>query len=288
MTTEYLALLDRVLTKGVPRHGEKPEGTLTVFGGLTIQFNFAEGFPLITVRDLSGSFKSIVRREIMWMLSGSTSAKEAEEKFGLKLWNRWAEDSHKKLGTPVGELGPVYGRQLRNWNGHTDQLTEVINMLKRTPETRRAMVSLWNLDEVEIGGVKKVNVANCITSLHFGRIPYKLSDGKFEERLDLIMTHRSADLAAGAPHDWAAWGILLMLVAKELGIPPGTLTANLHDTQIYDIQMEQVKELLRRQPLPRGEVIITGQVGTIYEHSPEDFQLANYQSHPKMFIPTAT
>ncbi|OGM06533.1 hypothetical protein A2129_00460 [Candidatus Woesebacteria bacterium GWC1_42_13] len=286
---EYLNLLDRTLTKGVPRHGEKPEGTLTIFGD-QVQFDFQDGFPLITVRDLRASWERIITREPLWILSGSTSAKEAEEKFGLTLWTRWAEDSRRKLGTPEGELGPVYGYQLRHWNGRTDQLKELIEMLKRAPETRRAVVSLWNLEDVEIGGVKRVNVANCISQLHFSRMKYRVREGEYEERLDMAMTHRSADLPAGAPHDWAVWGLIQMLVAKELGIPPGTLTAHIEDGQIYEMQIEKVKELLKREPLPRATVTIEGPASaTIYEgHQPADFKLNNYQAHEKMFMPVAT
>ncbi len=288
MTSEYLSLLDRVLTKGVPRHGEKPEGTLTVFGD-QIKFDFEEGFPLLTCRDLSGSWDKIITREAPWILSGSTSATEAEQKYGLTLWNRWAEDSRKKIGTPEGDLGPVYGYQLRHWHGQTDQLTEVIDMLKRSPETRRALISLWDLEDVEIGGIKKVNVANCISAIHFARINHKTSEGIYEERLDMSMTHRSADLAAGAPHDWAVWGLIQMLVARELKIPVGTLTANLDDAQIYDIQIAKVKKLLERQPLPRPTVTIESSPLTkIDEHTPEDFKLHNYVHHEKLFIPVAT
>lgn len=285
---DYLCLLDRVLTNGTPRHGEKPEGTLSVFGE-QIKFNFEDGFPLITCRDMTGSWKRIIVPEILWMISGSTSAREAEEKFGLKLWNRWAEDSEKKLGTPPGELGPVYGHQLRHWNGRTDQLVEVVEMLKRTPETRRAEISLWNIEDVETGGIKKVNVANCIDNVHLARMNYKLPNGGYEERLDMSIKHRSVDLPAGAPHDWANWALFQMMVAKYIGIKPGTLTAHIDDAQIYDIQMDHVKELLKREPMQRGTVTIDDSPsGTIYDHKQEDFKLENYQAHPKMIIPTAT
>ncbi|CAN5333611.1 thymidylate synthase [soil metagenome] len=284
---EYLDLLDRVLTNGTPRHGEKPEGTLTVFGE-QVKFNFTDGFPLITCRDMTGSWNKIIVPEILWMISGSTSAIEAQEKFGLKLWNKWAEDSAKKLGTPPGELGPIYGKQLRNWNGKTDQVKEVIEMLKRTPETRRAVISLWNLEDVEIGGLKRVNVANCISMLHLSRMNYKLPDGGYEPRLDMIMTQRSADLAAGSPHDWANWALLQMMVAKEIGLKPGTLTASIEDGQIYDFQIEHVKELLKREPLKRATVTIDDSPsGTIFDHTQSDFHLENYRSHPKMIIPVA-
>lgn len=287
MTAEYLSLLDRALTKGVPRRGEKPEGTLTIFGD-QIKFDFAEGFPLITCRDMTGSWEAIITREVPWIISGSTSAKEAEQKFGLRLWNRWAEDSRKKLGTPEGELGPVYGYQLRHWNGRTDQLKEVIEMLRQTPEKRRGVISLWNLEDVEIGGVKKVNVANCISMLHFSRMKHRMPNGDFEERLNMAMTHRSADLPAGAVFDWAVWGLIQILVARELGIPPGTLVANIEDGQIYEMQIEKVKELLKRQPLPRPTVTIEApSTTTIYDARPEHFKLHDYQHCERLYIPTA-
>jgi len=287
MTAEYLSLLDRVLTNGVPRRGEKPEGTLTIFGD-QIKFDFKDGFPLITCRDMTGNWEKIITREALWILSGSTSALEAEQKYGLSLWKRWAEDSRKKLGTPEGELGPVYGYQLRHWNGRIDQLTEVVNMLKETPEKRRAVISLWNLEDVEIGGIKKVNVANCITNIQFARILHQLPNGGYEERLDMAMVHRSADLPAGAPHDWAVWGLIQMLVAQELGIPPGTLTGHINEGQIYDLQTEQVKQLLERKPFQRPTVTIESSPLTrIDEHRPEDFKLHNYQHHERLYIPTA-
>lgn len=289
MTAEYLGLLDRVLTKGVPRHGEKPEGTLTVFGE-QIKFDFADGFPLITCRDLTWSWENIIKREAPWIISGSSSAIEAEEKFGLKLWKRWAEDSEKKLGTRPGELGRIYGPQLRLWHGQTDQLKEIIGMLRRTPETRRGIISLWDLEDVEIGGVKRVNVANCITALHLTRINHRKSNGEFEERLDMTMTHRSADLVAGAPHDWGVWGLFLMLVARELGIPPGTLTVHIDDGQIYDMQIDKVRILLQRLPLPRPRVTIEGSPTevTIYNAMPDNFSLHDYQHHERLVIPVAT
>lgn len=286
MSAEYLALLDRVLTNGTPRHGEKPDGTLTVFGE-QIKFNFEDGFPLITVRDMKWSWKNIIVPEILWMMSGSTSAKEAEEKFGTKVWNRWAEESERKIGTPPGELGPVYGHQLRHWNGRTDQLAQIVNMVKSTPETRRGVIGLWNIEDVQIDGKKFVNVANCITQLQVARMNYKLPNGGYEERLDMAMVHRSADLPVGGPHDWADWALFQMMLAKEIGIKPGTLVAHINEGQIYDGQMDQVKEMLKRKPLERATVTIDDSpTGTIYDHTQADFHLDNYQSHPamKMFI----
>lgn len=290
MTVEYLDLLDNTLSKGVPRKGEKPEGTRTIFGA-QVRYNFEDGFPLITCRDLSWGWKNIITKEAPWFLSGSTNSDEANQKFGLTLWSRWAEDSRNKLGTPPGELGRIYGHQMRNWNGRTDQLKEVVELLKRTPETRRAVLSLWNIEDVGLGGEKFVNVANCITMLHFARIKYDTcktgagGEPVYEDRLDMAMTHRSADLAAGVPHDWGVWGLIQMGVARELGIPPGSLISTLNDAQVYDIQEEKVRALLKRQPLPRATVTIKDTAGTIYEAKPDDYELHDYQSHPPMNMP---
>jgi thymidylate synthase len=285
---EYLNLLDHILSKGVPRYGEKEERTLTIFGA-QVKYDLSEGFPLVTTRDLTWSWLNIITREVPWMLSGSTSAKVLSDVYGCTLWNRWAEDSQKKLGTPEGELGKVYGKQLRHWGpDETDQLTDVINTLKTTPGSRRGIVSLWNHDEVQKAGVKQVNVANCVRSLHLAIMPYETAKGIYEPRLDMVLDQRSADVPAGVPHDLGDWTLVQMLIAIELGVPVGTLTHNLGDAQIYDRQIEKVKEQLTRRPLPRPEVNIqNAQSGDIYNHKPEDFILLNYQHHDKIFMPTA-
>lgn len=288
MSAEYKALLDEVLTRGVTRHGEKPEATLTATG-LMYKQDLSEGFPLLTLRDLGKSWDKIIKREILWMISGSTSAKEAEEKYGLTLWNRWAKDSEEKLGTPPGELGPVYGKQFRNWHGTTDQLTQIIHELETVRETRRGVVSMWDIEDVWTPDHrKKVNVANCIMSLKFLLIDHKLPDGNFEPRLDMDMVHRSADIPAGVPHDVPTFALLQTMIAKQLGVKPGTLTDHIMEGQIYEMQIEPVKELLKREPLPKPEVRITESRGSIYEYQPEDFELTDYVAHPSLKMPTAT
>jgi thymidylate synthase len=269
---------------GTPKSGEKPDGTITIFGAMC-KYNFSDGFPLITVRDLSGSWEKIHRAELLWFISGSTKATDLEEKFGSKLWNKWAKESEEKIGTPPGELGPIYGHQFRNWNNHLDQLSDLINLLKSVPDTRRGVLTFWNPDEVNPGGVKKVNVANCITQLHFSKINYQVGKGKFEPRLDMTMVQRSADVPAGVPHDLAEYALLQMLVAVEMGLPPGTLTHFIDEAQIYDIQKDAVIELLKRKPLPLPTVTI--KPGTIFNHKAEDFELHNYQHHPYLKIPVA-
>ncbi len=286
MTTEYKQLLQKTLEQGTQRQGEKPETTLSIFGE-QLRFDYRDGFPLITLRDLSASWDKIITKEVCWIVSGSTSAKEAEERFGLTLWNRWAEDSEKKLGTPPGELGPIYGHQLRSFNGRTDQLRQVLEMLKRAPESRRGVISMWNLEDVEIDGVKKVNVANCVDRLHLSRSYYRTETGAVEPRLDMSIVHRSVDLPAGGPFDWALWGCFQLLAANEIGIEPGTLVGHIDDGQIYDLQIPKVQELITREPLPLPTVTLR-EGASIYNPDPRDFKLENYQAHPKLFMPTAT
>lgn len=290
LMTEYLDLLDNVLRFGTPSHGEKPEGSISVTG-VDAKYDLRKGFPLLTCRDMSKTFDKYIVPELLWILSGSSNADDLEQKFGCNLWQRWAEDSRKKLGTPKGELGRIYGPQLRNWCGHTDQLKEIVEMLKRTPETRRAKITYWNLDDVEIGGVKKVNIAPCVDSLHFSQRNYREQDGSLKPRLDLVMNHRSADIPAGVPCDVAEYAILLMLVAREVSLEPGTLTNTIDDGQIYDVQIEKVKQLLEKPEVyqrPRV-TLTTAPILTNYSNIEKylsDFQLHDYRHGDKLFMPT--
>ena len=283
---EYLNLLDNIMCNGTPKSGEKPDGTITLFGAM-VKYDLSAGFPLVTTRDLSGSWERIIRAELLWFLSGSTNTKDLEEKFGCKLWNKWAEESRMKIGTPPGELGPIYGRQFRNWNGHLDQLAELIQLLKTVPDTRRGVLTLWNPDDVNPGGIKKVNIANCITQLHFDKIKHKIGDDQYEDRLDMTMVHRSADASAGIPHDVAEFALLQMLIAREVGLPPGTLVNFIDEAQIYDKQKKLVRELLLRKPHQLPTVTISPGSGTIFDHSIEDFELHNYEHGEYMKIPVA-
>jgi thymidylate synthase len=233
-----------------------------------------EGFPLITSRNMSGSWRALCA-ELLWIMSGSTNANDLH-KHGSKLWDRWAKASEEKLGFQNGELGPTYGHQMRQFAGSVDQLTQVQLMLKRDPNTRRAMISYWNLGDVEdMDGTHRVDVAPCISLLHF----VQMEEGK----LDLHMVQRSADVPVGVPFDVAEYALLLQMMAKEVNLKPGTLVHTLSDAHIYDNQVEKAKELLKRKPFPRPEVRIDdSSTGLIFDHKVEDFHLENYQAHPKV------
>ena len=273
---EYLDLVEDILTNGKKRQGPKPQGTLAVIGR-SVHYNLSEGFPLITSRDIRNSWQKIIIPELLWIMSGSTNAQDLY-KYGSHLWDRWAEAAHENIGYENGELGPIYGHQMRNFGGKVDQLTRVVGMLKREPQTRRAMISFWNLDDVEEeDGTHIVDVAPCIALLHFLQ-----QDGK----LDLVMTQRSADVPVGVPHDIAEWSVFLMLVAKEVDMEPGNFIHELHDAHIYENQIPAMKELLTRTPNKRPNVrIIDSPSGTLFDHQVADFELNDYNPHPAIKIP---
>lgn len=275
---EYLDLIDDILTHGKFRQGQKNVGTIAVVGR-QVRYKFKDGFPLITTRDIRPSWEKIIVPELLWIMSGSTNAHDLH-KHGSHLWDKWAKIAEEKLHYQDGELGPVYGYQLRNFGGKTDQLTQVVDMLKRDPQTRRAKISFWNLGDVEKpDGTHIVNVANCINSLHF------LTIGN---ELNMILDQRSADVPVGVPHDIAGWAIFQMLIAREVDLQPGELIHNLGDTHIYENQIPAMKELLKRNPKNRPTITISDSPsGTLYDHKVSDFQLNGYDPHSSIKIPVA-
>ena len=275
---KYLELVEDVLTHGKLKKGSQAVSALTVYGR-QIHYNLGEGFPLITTRDMSGSWRALVG-ELLWIMSGSDKAGDLH-KHGVHLWDQWATpQTSGKLGLPDGELGPIYGPQLRNFGGKVDQLTQVIGMLQRNPNTRRAMISLWNLGDVEIDGVEKVFIAPCVAMLHFTH-----QDGE----LGLHVFQRSVDVPIGVPFDVAEYALFLMLVAKEVGLKPSTLVHTMSDTHIYEDQVPAMKELLKRKPRSRPTITITDSPsGGLLDHRVEDFQLHGYDPHPRIKIPVAT
>ncbi len=269
---EYLTLLDDVLTNGKTKTDPQGVGNISVFGR-QVRFDLKDGLPLITCRDMTGPWKAL-RAELIWILSGSTNAHDLH-KHGVHLWDQWGG----KLGYPEGELGPTYGHQLRKWDGDTDQLTQIRNMLRARPDTRRAMISYWNLKDIEID-LKEISfLAPCVAMLHFSH-----QDGN----LDLHVFQRSIDLPVGAPFDIAQYSLLLMMMGHELNMNPRSLVYTMSDTHIYTNQIEQAKELLKRKPYPRPNVNIVYSSQDSFKHELEDFQLQNYKSHPAMKIPVST
>lgn len=271
---EYLELIDHVLTHGKPRQSQKPEPTIMV-DGYHCQYDASKTFPLITTRNMNWNWSNIVIPELLWIMSGSTNVKDLHKYNDSSVWDKWAVAAHDKLGYQDGELGPTYGHQLRSFAGHVDQLTQVIDMLKRDQNTRRAVISYWNLGDVEEpDGTHVVDVACC---------PFVIGFLQVGGKLDMNLVHRSADIMVGVPNDIAGYGALHRLVCKEVDLPPGIINNFLFDAHIYLNQIPAAKELLKRNPLPGPEIIIhDSSTGTIYDHKVADFELVNYQHHPSI------
>ncbi len=272
---QYLQLIDKVLTKGKEKTDPQGVGNLSI-PGYTMQFDLSDGkFPLITVRDMKGSWKAMVG-ELLWFISGSTNVADLHKQ-GVKLWDQWAEASEKEMSYPPGELGPIYGKQWREFNGGgkepVDQLTEAMKLLKDNPDSRRIIVSSWNPTDAE-----KVFVAPCHCFFQFHHAQNELSLNLFQ---------RSGDVPVGIPFNIAEYSLLLMMVAKINNMEPKYLSHFIGDAHIYKDQIPYMDDLLNREPKPAPQVEIQSDATTIYDYRHQDFTLKNYDPHPKVKIPVA-
>ncbi len=254
---QYLNLLDRVLTEGTKKEDRTGTGTISVFGH-QMRFNLQEGFPLITTKKIH--LKSIIH-ELIWFIKGSTNVNYLQEN-GVRIWNEWAD--------PDGELGRIYGYQWRSWtaeNGkHIDQLANVIKQLKENPNSRRHIVSAWN-----VGDLDKMNLPPCHILFQFYVADNKLSCQLYQ---------RSADIFLGVPCIIASYALLLMMIAQETGYELGDFVHTLGDAHIYLNHIEQVKLQLTRKPKELPQMILNPEVKTVFDFKYEDFTLKNYNPHP--------
>ena len=254
---QYLDLCRRVLTEGVEKTDRTGTGTISVFGH-QMRFNLEEGFPLLTTKKLH--LKSIIY-ELLWFLQGDTNVKYLQE-HGVRIWNEWADEN--------GELGPVYGHQWRSWpdyNGGTiDQISKVVEMIKKTPDSRRLMVSAWNVAEVD-----KMALPPCHSLFQF-----YVADG----RLSLQLYQRSADIFLGVPFNIASYALLLQMMAQVTGLKAGDFVHTFGDAHIYLNHLEQVKLQLTREPRPLPKMLINPDVKDLFSFDYEDFQLVDYDPHP--------
>ncbi|NOZ34142.1 MAG: thymidylate synthase [Chlorobi bacterium] len=254
---QYLNLLDRVLTEGVKKEDRTGTGTISVFGH-QMRFNLQEGFPLITTKKLH--LKSIIY-ELLWFIKGSTNVKYLQDN-GIKIWNEWANSD--------GELGRIYGYQWRSWttenSGHVDQLLNVIKQLKENPNSRRHIVSAWN-----VGDLDKMNLPPCHILFQFYVADNKLSCQLYQ---------RSADIFLGVPFNIASYALLIMMVAQETGYELGDFVHTLGDAHIYLNHIEQVKLQLSREPRALPTLKLNLGVKKVTDFKYEDFTLENYNSHP--------
>ena len=254
---QYLELLDRILTEGVKKEDRTGTGTVSIFGN-QMRFNLEEGFPLLTTKKLH--LKSIIY-ELLWFLRGDTNINYLKE-HGVSIWDEWADEN--------GELGPVYGHQWRSWpdeNGGTiDQIENVVNMIKNNPDSRRMIVSAWNVAEVE-----RMALPPCHTMFQF-----YVANG----RLSLQLYQRSADTFLGVPFNIASYALLLQMMAQVTGLKAGDFIHTTGDTHLYLNHIEQARLQLTRTPRPLPRMVINPDVKDIFDFKYEDFQLEGYDPWP--------
>ncbi len=252
---QYLDLLNRILEEGVEKKDRTGTGTISVFGN-QMRFHLEDGFPLLTTKKLH--LKSIIY-ELLWFLKGDTNAHYLQE-HGVRIWNEWADED--------GNLGHIYGYQWRSWpdyqGGHVDQITEVINQIKNNPDSRRMIVSAWN-----VADLNNMNLPPCHILFQF-----YVADGK----LSCQLYQRSADTFLGVPFNIASYSLLTMMVAQVCGLQPGDFVYTTGDTHIYLNHIEQVKLQLTREPRKLPRIVINPEVKNIFDFKYEDFQLEDY--HP--------
>ncbi|MGM0647527.1 MAG: thymidylate synthase [Bacteroidota bacterium] len=254
---QYINLLNHVLEHGVKKDDRTGTGTISVFG-YQMRFNLEEGFPVLTTKKLH--LRSIIH-ELLWFLQGETNVRYLQEN-KVRIWNEWADAQ--------GNLGPVYGYQWRSWpdyhGGHIDQIKQVIQAIKHKPDSRRHIVSAWN-----VGQLEDMNLPPCHILFQF-----YVADG----RLSCQLYQRSADIFLGVPFNIASYALLLKMIAQVTGLKAGDFVHTLGDAHIYLNHLEQVNMQKDRRPYPLPEMKINPEIKNIDDFSFSDFELVNYQSHP--------
>lgn len=267
---QYLDLLNKILTEGEQKTDPQGVGNIAICGH-QMHFNLDDGFPLVTTKKLGGSLKAIIG-ELLWFLSGSTKVQDLQ-KYGVHIWDQWATpEICQKMGLETGELGPIYGKQWRDFNG-VDQIKNVVEGLKSNPDSRRLIVSAWNPNDVE-----KVFVAPCHCFFQFFH-----SNGK----LSLHLYQRSCDVPVGIPFNIAEYSLLLMMVSQVTGLKAHKFVHTLSDAHIYLDQVELAKTQITREPKPLPRIKINPDIKDIFSFKPEDFILEGYDAHPFIKYPVA-
>ena len=254
---QYLHLLETILKEGTEKPDRTETGTISRFGH-QIRFDLSEGFPLVTTKKLH--LKSIIH-ELLWFLAGDTNIKYLTEN-GVRIWNEWADED--------GNLGHIYGYQWRSWptpdGRHIDQISNVIDSIKNKPDSRRHIVSAWNVGELD-----KMNLPPCHILVQF-----YVADGK----LSCQLYQRSADVFLGVPFNIASYALLTLMMAQVTSLQPGDFVHTFGDVHIYSNHLEQVKLQLTRKPFPLPTMKINPEIKNIFDFKFEDFELINYQAHP--------
>lgn len=254
---QYLDLLTRVLDEGVQKSDRTGTGTLSVFGH-QMRFRMSDGFPLLTTKKLH--LKSIIY-ELLWFLKGDTNVRYLQE-HGVRIWNEWADEN--------GDLGPIYGRQWRAWKdyvgGFVDQISEAVETIKHNPDSRRIIVSAWN-----VADLPAMKLPPCHAFFQF-----YVAGGK----LSLQLYQRSADIFLGVPFNIASYSLLLLMMAQVCGLQAGDFVHTLGDAHIYDNHLEQIKLQLTRTPRKLPHMRINPDVKDIFAFDYDDFKLEGYDPHP--------
>ncbi|MFO7541655.1 MAG: thymidylate synthase [Thiobacillus sp.] len=260
----YLDLMRHVLEHGTRKDDRTGTGTLSVFGW-QMRYNLAEGFPLVTTKKCH--LRSILH-ELLWFLQGDTNIKYLKEN-GVSIWDEWADKN--------GNLGPVYGHQWRSWpkpdGGTIDQISEVVNTLKTNPDSRRIIVSAWNVADLD-----KMALAPCHAFFQF-----YVADGK----LSCQLYQRSADIFLGVPFNIASYALLTLMMAQVTGLKPGDFVHTLGDAHLYSNHLDQAREQLSREPRPLPTMTLNPDVKDIFAFRFEDFTLSGYDPHPAIKAPVA-
>ena len=260
----YLQLIEHILQHGIEKSDRTGTGTLSVFA-YQMRFNLAAGFPMVTTKKLH--MRSIIH-ELLWFLRGDTNIAYLREN-GVSIWDEWADEK--------GELGPVYGRQWRSWptpDGQSiDQLTNVLHMIKTNPDSRRLIVSAWNVSEID-----KMALAPCHAFFQF----YVANN-----RLSCQLYQRSADVFLGVPFNIASYALLTHMVAQQCNLEVGEFIWTGGDCHLYMNHLEQAQTQLQRQPLPLPQLVIKRKPSSLFDYAFDDFEFVNYQSHPAIKAPIA-
>ena len=260
----YLDLLQRVLDEGVPKGDRTGTGTLSVFGH-QMRFDLSEGFPLVTTKRIH--IPSVVH-ELLWFLKGDTNVRYLQEN-GVRIWNEWADEN--------GDLGPVYGKQWRRWVGPNgvehDQVAEAIRLIKEDPNSRRIIVSAWN-----VADLSDMALMPCHAFFQF-----HVADG----RLNCQMYQRSADVFLGVPFNIASYSLLTHMMAQVCGLQPGVFVHSLGDAHLYNNHLEQARLQVTREPLPLPTLNLDPTIADIDAFTAEHIQFVGYEHHPHIAAPIA-
>lgn len=261
---QYLDLLTKILDEGVEKSDRTGTGTLSLFGH-QMRFDLSAGFPVLTTKKLH--LKSIIH-ELLWFLRGDTNTDYLKE-HGVTIWDEWADDH--------GELGPVYGYQWRSWptadGGHVDQISNVVQQIQDNPDSRRLIVCAWN-----VADVPRMALPPCHLLFQF-----YVADG----RLSCQLYQRSADVFLGVPFNIASYSLLTLMIAQVTALQPGEFVHTFGDVHLYKNHLEQARTQLSREPKPLPTMTINADVRSIFDFCYDDFQLENYDPHPRIAAPVA-